>query len=110
MAIAEEMGGALQHSASSINIRERLDFSCAIFDGAGRLVANAPHMPVHLGSMVESVRTLLRQRTKDTRGIRRRDAHAPNAPYVGATHFTTEQTRGGEEWGMHVVCVGVHFK
>src|SRR3546814_4249859 len=79
MAIAEEMGGALQHSASSINIRERLDFSCAIFDGAGRLVANAPHMPVHLGSMGESVRTILRQRTKDTRGIRRRDAYAPRS-------------------------------
>src|SRR3546814_5196342 len=67
MAIAEEMGGALQHSASSINIRERLDFSCAIFDGAGSLVANAPHMPVHLGSMGESVRTILRQRTGDGR-------------------------------------------
>src|SRR3546814_11772258 len=65
-----------QHSASSINIRERLDFSCAIFDGAGRLVANAPHMPVHLGSMGESVRTILRQRTKDTRGIRRGDTYA----------------------------------
>src|SRR3546814_128811 len=87
MAIAEEMGGALQHSASSINIRERLDFSCAIFDGAGRLVANAPHMPVHLGSMGESVRTILRQRTKDTRGIRRGDAYALNAPYDGGTHL-----------------------
>src|SRR3989344_2918816 len=77
MAIAEEMGSALQHSASSINIRERLDFSCAIFDGEGRLVANAPHMPVHLGSMGESVRTILRQRTKDGRGLRRGDAYAP---------------------------------
>ena len=87
MAIAEEMGGALQHSASSINIRERLDFSCAIFDGAGRLVANAPHMPVHLGSMGESVRTILRQRTSDGRGIRRGDAYALNAPYDGGTHL-----------------------
>ncbi|SBV34236.1 N-methylhydantoinase A (fragment) [uncultured Sphingopyxis sp.] len=87
MAIAEEMGGALQHSASSINIRERLDFSCAIFDGEGRLVANAPHMPVHLGSMGESVRTILRQRTKDTRGIRPGDAYALNAPYDGGTHL-----------------------
>lgn len=87
MAIAEEMGGALQHSASSINIRERLDFSCAIFDGKGRLVANAPHMPVHLGSMGESVRTILRQRTKDGRGIRRGDAYALNAPYDGGTHL-----------------------
>jgi 5-oxoprolinase (ATP-hydrolysing) len=87
MAIAEEMGGALQHSASSINIRERLDFSCAIFDSEGRLVANAPHMPVHLGSMGESVRTILRQRTKDGRGIRRGDAYALNAPYDGGTHL-----------------------
>jgi 5-oxoprolinase (ATP-hydrolysing) len=87
MAIAEEMGGALQHSASSINIRERLDFSCAIFDGEGRLVANAPHMPVHLGSMGESVRTILRQRTGDGRGIRRGDAYALNAPYDGGTHL-----------------------
>jgi len=87
MAIAEEMGGALQHSASSINIRERLDFSCAIFDGAGRLVANAPHMPVHLGSMGESVRTILRQRINDGRGIRRGDAYALNAPYDGGTHL-----------------------
>ncbi|KQZ63791.1 5-oxoprolinase [Sphingopyxis sp. Root1497] len=87
MAIAEEMGGALQHSASSINIRERLDFSCAIFDGEGRLVANAPHMPVHLGSMGESVRTILRQRTKDGRGLRRGDAYALNAPYDGGTHL-----------------------
>src|SRR3546814_536787 len=87
MAIAEEMGGALQHSASSINIRERLDFSCAIFDGAGSLVANAPHMPVHLGSMGESVRTILRQRTGDGRGIRRGDAYALNAPYDGGTHL-----------------------
>lgn len=87
MAIAEEMGGALQHSASSINIRERLDFSCAIFDAAGLLVANAPHMPVHLGSMGESVRTILRQRTGDGRGIRRGDAYALNAPYDGGTHL-----------------------
>ncbi|KTE28457.1 MULTISPECIES: hydantoinase B/oxoprolinase family protein [unclassified Sphingopyxis] len=87
MAIAEEMGGALQHSASSINIRERLDFSCALFDGRGSLVANAPHMPVHLGSMGESVRTILRQRTGDGRGIRRGDAYALNAPYDGGTHL-----------------------
>jgi 5-oxoprolinase (ATP-hydrolysing) len=94
MAIAEEMGGALQHSASSINIRERLDFSCALFDGAGRLVANAPHMPVHLGSMGESVRTILRQRgprpdgvPRDGRGLRPGDAYALNAPYDGGTHL-----------------------
>src|SRR3546814_18395206 len=68
MAIAEEMGGALQHSASSINIRERLDFSCALFDGTGRLVANATHMPVHLGSLGESVRPTLRQRAPGADG------------------------------------------
>ncbi|WP_428630935.1 hydantoinase B/oxoprolinase family protein [Sphingopyxis sp.] len=94
MAIAEEMGGALQHSASSINIRERLDFSCALFDGTGRLVANAPHMPVHLGSMGESVRTILRQRgpgpdgnPRDGRGLLPGDAYALNAPYDGGTHL-----------------------
>lgn len=94
MAIAEEMGSALQHSASSVNIRERLDFSCALFDGDGRLVANAPHMPVHLGSMGESVRTILRQRgvdargqPRDGRGIRPGDAYALNAPYDGGTHL-----------------------
>ncbi|MGO7251669.1 hydantoinase B/oxoprolinase family protein, partial [Rhizobium brockwellii] len=56
MGIAEEMGAALQRSAASVNIRERLDFSCAIFDADGGLVANAPHIPVHLGSMGESIR------------------------------------------------------
>ncbi|BAK68353.1 N-methylhydantoinase A [Sphingobium sp. SYK-6] len=89
MAIAEEMGAALQHSASSVNIRERLDFSCALFDAQGNLVANAPHMPVHLGSMGESVRTILRRRGdgRDGRGIRRGDAYALNAPYEGGTHL-----------------------
>jgi len=89
MAIAEEMGAALQHSASSVNIRERLDFSCALFDRAGNLVANAPHMPVHLGSMGESVRAILRKRgdARDGRGIRPGDAYALNAPYEGGTHL-----------------------
>jgi len=89
MAIAEEMGAALQHSASSVNIRERLDFSCALFDARGNLVANAPHMPVHLGSMGESVRAILRQRGggKDGRGLRPGDAYALNAPYEGGTHL-----------------------
>ncbi|HVR91435.1 MAG TPA: hydantoinase B/oxoprolinase family protein [Novosphingobium sp.] len=87
MAIAEEMGAALQHSASSVNIRERLDFSCAIFDVAGNLVANAPHMPVHLGSMGESVRTILRRRADDGRGLKPGDAYALNAPYEGGTHL-----------------------
>ncbi len=87
MAIAEEMGAALQSSASSVNIRERLDFSCALFDGQGNLVANAPHMPVHLGSMGESVRTVIRRREHDGRGIRSGDVYALNAPYEGGTHL-----------------------
>ena len=89
MAIAEEMGAALQHSASSVNIRERLDFSCALFDAAGNLVANAPHMPVHLGSMGESVRTILKRRANglDGRGICSGDVYALNAPYDGGTHL-----------------------
>ncbi|QJQ32135.1 5-oxoprolinase [Sphingomonas lacunae] len=94
MAIAEEMGGALQRSATSVNIRERLDFSCALFDGEGRLVANAPHMPVHLGSMGESVRTILKRRGTgadglpiDGRGMRPGDVYALNAPYDGGTHL-----------------------
>ncbi|PZQ23584.1 MAG: 5-oxoprolinase [Sphingopyxis macrogoltabida] len=113
MAIAEEMGGALQHSASSINIRERLDFSCALFDGRGSLVANAPHMPVHLGSMGESVRTILRQRTSDGRGIRRGDAYALNAPYDGGTHLPDITVImpvfvDGDEPGFFVAARGHH--
>ncbi len=89
MAIAEEMGAALQYSASSVNIRERLDFSCAVFDGGGNLIANAPHMPVHLGSMGESVRTVLARRADghDGRGMRVGDAYVLNAPYDGGTHL-----------------------
>ncbi|MGB3722562.1 MAG: hydantoinase B/oxoprolinase family protein [Pacificimonas sp.] len=84
MAIAEEMGAALQASASSVNIRERLDFSCAIFAPDGALVANAPHMPVHLGSMGMSVKTVLARRAGD---IRSGDVYALNAPYDGGTHL-----------------------
>ncbi len=89
MAIAEEMGAALQFSARSVNIRERLDFSCAIFDRHGNLVANAPHMPVHLGSMGESVRTVIARRGRETdgRGMLPGDAYALNAPYDGGTHL-----------------------
>ena len=89
MAIAEEMGAALQYSASSVNIRERLDFSCAVFDAHGNLVANAPHMPVHLGSMGESVRMVLarRGRHRDGRGMLAGDAYVLNAPYEGGTHL-----------------------
>jgi 5-oxoprolinase (ATP-hydrolysing) len=89
MAIAEEMGAALRHSASSVNIRERLDFSCALFDAAGNLIANAPHIPVHLGSMGESIMTIIAHRGggADGRGIRAGDVYALNAPYNGGTHL-----------------------
>ncbi|MGH6787477.1 MAG: hydantoinase B/oxoprolinase family protein [Novosphingobium sp.] len=83
MAIAEEMGAALQHSATSVNIRERLDFSCALFDCDGNLIANAPHMPVHLGSMGESVRVVRRRAEAPKPG----DAWVLNAPYEGGTHL-----------------------
>ncbi len=89
MAIAEEMGVALQSTATSVNIKERLDFSCAIFDATGALIANAPHIPVHLGSMGESIRTIIdtRGRARDGRGIRRGDAYVLNDPYRGGTHL-----------------------
>ena len=89
MAIAEEMGVALQSTATSVNIKERLDFSCALFDASGALIANAPHIPVHLGSMGESIRTIIDTRggARDGRGIRRGDAYALNDPYRGGTHL-----------------------
>ncbi|MCF2515986.1 hydantoinase B/oxoprolinase family protein [Sphingomonas sp. G124] len=89
MAIAEEMGVALQSTATSVNIKERLDFSCALFDKSGALIANAPHIPVHLGSMGESIRTIIDTRGggRDGRGIRRGDAYVLNDPYRGGTHL-----------------------
>nr|VFK78797.1 MAG: 5-oxoprolinase (ATP-hydrolysing) [Candidatus Kentron sp. SD] len=84
MSIAEQMGAALVNTAYSVNIKERLDFSCALFDGEGHLVANAPHIPVHLGSMGDSVRAVLRSR-KDT--LRPGDVLALNNPYNGGTHL-----------------------
>ena len=89
MAIAEDMGTALQATATSVNIKERLDFSCALFDPAGQLIANAPHIPVHLGSMGESIRTILTNRGNraDGRGIRRGDGYVLNDPYAGGTHL-----------------------
>ena len=89
MAIAEEMGVALQSTASSVNIKERLDFSCALFDPTGALIANAPHIPVHLGSMGDSIRTIIEARGNgaDGRGIRPGDAYVLNAPYRGGTHL-----------------------
>ncbi|MFC7537356.1 hydantoinase B/oxoprolinase family protein [Sphingomonas sp. GCM10030256] len=89
MAIAEEMGVALQATATSVNIKERLDFSCALFDAGGALIANAPHIPVHLGSMGESIRTIIESRGegRDGRGIRPGDAYVLNDPYRGGTHL-----------------------
>ncbi|HZG46276.1 MAG TPA: hydantoinase B/oxoprolinase family protein, partial [Allosphingosinicella sp.] len=89
MAIAEEMGVTLQNTASSVNIKERLDFSCAIFDAEGALIANAPHIPVHLGSMGDSIRTIIdaRGEKRDGRGMKPRDVYALNAPYRGGTHL-----------------------
>jgi 5-oxoprolinase (ATP-hydrolysing) len=84
MSIAEQMGVTLQNTAASVNIKERLDFSCAIFDAEGRLVANAPHMPVHLGSMDRSVETIIRANAGK---IRPGDVFALNAPYNGGTHL-----------------------
>ena len=81
-AIAEQMGVTLQNTASSTNIKERLDFSCAIFDRDGRLVANAPHMPVHLGSMDESVAAAIRAKI-----FYPGDVYASNNPYDGGTHL-----------------------
>ena len=83
-AIAEQMGYALQNTARSVNIKERLDFSCAIFDGDGRLVANAPHIPVHLGSMDRSVETVRREVGSD---LEPGDVWMLNAPYNGGTHL-----------------------
>jgi len=89
MAIAEEMGVALQNTASSVNIKERLDFSCALFDREGSLIANAPHIPVHLGSMGDSIRTLIEARggQRDGRGMIAGDVYVLNAPYRGGTHL-----------------------
>ncbi|MEA2989135.1 MAG: hypothetical protein QOG83_1846 [Alphaproteobacteria bacterium] len=84
MSIAEQMGVALQNTAYSVNIKERLDFSCAVFDGEGTLIANAPHMPVHLGSMDRAVETVIRENKGK---IAPGDVYAINAPYNGGTHL-----------------------
>ncbi|WP_439154172.1 hydantoinase B/oxoprolinase family protein [Yoonia sp.] len=84
MSIADQMGATLANTAYSVNIKERYDFSCAIFDEAGDLVANAPHVPVHLGSMSESVRVILRQNAGK---IRPGDVFMMNNPYNGGTHL-----------------------
>lgn len=84
MAIADQMGLRLQQTAHSVNIKERLDFSCAIFDSAGNLIANAPHIPVHLGSMSESIKTVMRENAGK---MKPGDAFAINDPYHGGTHL-----------------------
>jgi 5-oxoprolinase (ATP-hydrolysing) len=83
MNIAEQMGLQLQNTAYSVNIKERLDFSCALFDAQGNLIANAPHMPVHLGSMGESIKTVIRENPV----MRQGDVYALNDPYHGGTHL-----------------------
>jgi 5-oxoprolinase (ATP-hydrolysing) len=117
-AIAEQMGGRLQQSARSVNIRERLDFSCALFDGAGALVANAPHIPVHLGSMGESVVALLAAvRRGDCPPLTPGDAIASNDPYAGGTHLPDitvitpvfpPQRADGSPPAFFVACRGHH--
>jgi len=84
MSIAEQMGATLSNTAYSVNIKERLDFSCAIFDSRGNLVANAPHVPVHLGSMGESIKTVL---TENQGKMMPGNVYALNAPYNGGTHL-----------------------
>ncbi len=84
MSIAEQMGLRLQNTAYSVNIKERLDFSCALFDAAGNLIANAPHMPVHLGSMGESIRTVIRENAGK---MKPGNVYVLNAPYNGGTHL-----------------------
>jgi 5-oxoprolinase (ATP-hydrolysing) len=83
MNIAEQMGLRLQNTAYSVNIKERLDFSCALFSGAGELIANAPHMPVHLGSMSESIKTVIARNPQMQPG----DVYVLNDPYHGGTHL-----------------------
>jgi 5-oxoprolinase (ATP-hydrolysing) len=83
MNIAEQMGLRLQNTAYSVNIKERLDFSCALFDAEGSLIANAPHMPVHLGSMSESIRTVIARNPDMQDG----DVYVLNDPYHGGTHL-----------------------
>ena len=84
MNIAEQMGLQLQNTAYSVNIKERLDFSCALFDAAGNLIANAPHMPVHLGSMGESIKTVIRENAGK---MHPGDVYMLNDPYHGGTHL-----------------------
>ncbi len=88
MAIAEQMGLTLANTAYSVNIKERLDFSCAVFNQHGDLIANAPHMPVHLGSMGESIKTVIRENTPaNSKEMKPGNVYVLNAPYNGGTHL-----------------------
>jgi 5-oxoprolinase (ATP-hydrolysing) len=102
MSIAEQMGLALENTAHSVNIKERLDFSCALFDAGGNLIANAPHIPVHLGSMGDSVRAVIETR-RDS--LRPGDAVMLNNPYRGGTHLpdVTVVTPVFDEGGRHIL-------
>lgn len=102
MSIAEQMGEALRSTAQSVNIKERLDYSCAVFDASGALVANAPHMPVHLGSMDRSVETIVRERAGS---MKAGDVYMLNAPYNGGTHLPdiTVVTPVFDEAGLRVL-------
>lgn len=111
MSIAEQMGYRLQNTAYSVTIKERLDFSCAIFDAEGNLIANAPHMPVHLGSMGESIKTVMRA---NAGRMRPGDAYVVNDPYNGGTHLpditiiTPVFDRAGKEILFYVGSRGHH--
>ena len=85
MSIAEQMGVVLERTAISVNIKERRDFSCALFDSSGALIANAPHIPIHLGSMSESIKSIIQNRGK--KNIRDGEVYALNDPYSGGTHL-----------------------
>ncbi|TXH34344.1 MAG: 5-oxoprolinase [Rhodospirillaceae bacterium] len=107
MSIAEQMGSTLEKTSHSVNIKERLDFSCAVFDQQGRLIANAPHMPVHLGSMGESVESIIRG-NQDKAGktkMKPGDVYVLNAPYNGGTHLpdVTAVTPVFDEAGRNIL-------
>jgi 5-oxoprolinase (ATP-hydrolysing) len=109
MSIAEQMGAALESTAQSVNIKERLDFSCALFDPDGNLIANAPHMPVHLGSMGTSVKEVIRRRAGE---MRPGEVYAVNDPYHGGTHLpdvtVITPVFGGERILFYVASRGHH--
>jgi len=110
MSVAEQMGVRLQSTAHSVNIKERLDFSCAVFDADGGLIANAPHMPVHLGSMGESIKMVIKRNPR----IRRGNVYVLNDPYHGGTHLpditvvTPVFAPDGDEIWFYVASRGHH--